>query len=83
MNDEPCFPKLVLLACAQPAHDFHTAIFAERINVNLTSQVMVQVNLVPLFGQLADALLRGEYPHRIGMTVEKDDGSLGVVVEKQ
>jgi hypothetical protein len=82
MNDEPRFPKLLLNTCAEPTHDFHAAISAERIDVNLTSQVMIQVHLIPLFGQPGYALLRGQYPHGVRVTAKKDDGSLGVIVEK-
>jgi hypothetical protein len=67
----------------EPANDGHAAIIAVMINVVLTAQIMIEMNLIPWLVKRLDAVNGGLDPDGIGIDAQKFNGPFRVVVQKQ
>jgi hypothetical protein len=68
---------------AEPADNGHPTIVPLVIDENLTSQVMVEVDLIPRLGEAGEALFRRPRPHCVGILGNEDLAADGVIVKEQ
>jgi hypothetical protein len=68
---------------AEPADDRHAAVVAVVVDKVLSSQVMVEVDLVPGFVESADAVGDCLDPHRVGVVGLELDSPIRVVVQEE
>jgi hypothetical protein len=83
VHEEERIPQVGARLLAEPADHLHPAIRVLAVNEQLAAQVVIQVHLVPWLGQAGQALRDGGHPDGVGMVIEEELGSEGVVVEEQ
>src|SRR5208282_1906000 len=83
VDEEPCAGRRLLRLGAEPADDFHTTIVPARVHEDLSTQVMVEVHLIPAFGKPGDAFPGGLDPDGLGMATEEGPGPIRVIVQEK
>ena len=68
---------------AHPANDLHPAIDSRRRHQLLPTQVVIEMDFVPAFFELVNAVDDGFHPDRLRVLGQKDLGAARVVVQKQ
>jgi hypothetical protein len=68
---------------AEPAHDFHPTVFPTAIDERLPSEVVIEVDFVPLLIEPEQAILNRGDPDGVRDLSQEDLGPIGVVVEEQ
>ncbi len=83
VDEEPCAGRRLLRLGAEPADDFHATIVPARVHEDLSTQVMVEVHLIPAFGKSGDAFPGGLDPDGLGMATEEGPGPTMVIVQEE
>jgi len=83
VDEEPCAGRWLSRLGAEPADDFHATIVPARVHEDLSTQVMVEVHLIPAFGKSGDAIPGGLDPDGLGMATEEGPGPIRVIVQEE
>ncbi len=83
VDEKPRLRMRLLQLGAKPADDFHATIVPARVHEDLSTQVMVEVHLIPAFGKPGDAFPGGLDPDGLGMAIEEGPGPIRVIVQEK
>jgi hypothetical protein len=83
VNDEARLAQVFAGGAAEPADHFHPAVIFIAIDVCLTPQVVIEMNLIPGLGQPRQAVFDGLDPDGRGIFAQEGLGACWVVVKKQ
>ncbi len=83
MDEEPGILQVGSRLLAEPPDHFHPAILILAIDERLSTQVVVQMDLVPGLIEPGEAFGNGRHPGGLGILLEEDLRAPGVVIEEQ
>jgi hypothetical protein len=83
VDEEPCGLQVESRLGAKPADNGHPAIVPLVIDKHLSPEVVVEVDLIPGFGEAGEAFFRRPRPDGVGILGQEDFAADGVIVQEQ